>query len=255
MQAMNWLTILGSGTGMVRPNRSGPSILVQSDDFAVLIDCGPGTLLRLSEAGVRLQDINAILFTHFHIDHCSDLAPFLFARRIPLEPDDMQPLLMYGRGAVHYYNGLRQIYDRWVEDQNGPPVVKDLEIVASFQLGPWSLEWCPTHHTENSTAYRLEDARGRCLVISGDTGPCAALEELGRDADTLILECSFPDPSPFSTHLSPQSAGELAHRAQCSRLILTHFYPQIESVDISGIVSNRFSGSLLLARDHLRLSW
>jgi len=255
MTAMNWLTILGSGTGIVRPNRSGPSVLIQSNDFTVIIDCGPGTLMRLSEIGLRVQEINAVLFTHFHIDHCSDLASLLFARRIPHESDDVHPLLIYGRGAVQYYNGLRRLYGQWVDDHNGLPVVSDLVQDASFQLGPWSVEWCPTNHTENSSAYRFTDARGATMVVSGDTGPCAALENLARQSDTLILECSFPDPSPFPTHLSPESAAELANRTQCSRLILTHFYPQIESVDIPAIISSRFDGSIILAQDHQRLSW
>ena len=252
--SLNWLTILGSGTGIVRPGRSGPSVLIQSDEFAALVDCGPGTLMRLSEAGMRVTDIDAVLFTHFHIDHCSDLAPLLFARRIPQDPDEVPPLLIIGKDAVGYYAGLRRLYGEWVDDLKGSPVVLNIEQAGS-ELGPWNIEWCSTTHTENSVAYRFEDVGGATLVISGDTGPSDALEELGRKTDTLILECSFPDPSPFPTHLSPETAGKLAGEAQCSRLILTHFYPQIESANITGVVSNHFNGPIIRAHDHLRLLW
>jgi ribonuclease BN (tRNA processing enzyme) len=93
------------------------------------------------------------------------------------------------------------------------------------------------------------------LVISGDTGPCDALVELAHAVDTLVLECSFPDPPLFTTHLSPQTAGELAARAGCRRLILTHFYPRVETQDITSGVGSRFSGTAVLAEDLSAISW
>ena len=73
------LTVLGSGTAIPVRDRFPAGYLVQSKDSNVLIDCGPGTLRRLAETGVDLDAIDAVLLTHYHTDHCADLAALLFA--------------------------------------------------------------------------------------------------------------------------------------------------------------------------------
>ena len=40
----------------------------------LLLDCGPGVLGRLREAG--LTGVTAIAITHFHLDHWGDLVPW-----------------------------------------------------------------------------------------------------------------------------------------------------------------------------------
>ncbi len=50
--------ILGTGTFYVNKFRSGPAYLLEIDNKKILIDCGPGTLIRLSELGVNLKEID-----------------------------------------------------------------------------------------------------------------------------------------------------------------------------------------------------
>lgn len=124
-----------------------------------------------------------------------------------------------------------------------------------FEIAPWQVEWTRTNHIDSSVAYRFDHPAGGSLVISGDTGPCEGLVELAHGVDTLVLECSFPDPSPFTTHLSPEDAGQLAAKTNCRRLLLTHFYPRVETSDIIGGASSSFSGSIVLAEDLSAIGW
>jgi ribonuclease BN (tRNA processing enzyme) len=252
--AHSWLVILGSGTGLATPKRSGPALLVVSDDIRVLIDCGPGTLLRLGAVGLDPTAVDAILLTHLHVDHCSDLAPLLFARRSPELALPESKLLIRGSGVSEHYRRLQELHGTWLDQREGGPVVRELSEPC-FEIAPWQVEWARTNHIDSSVAYRFEHSKGGSLVVSGDTGPCDELVELARGADTLVLECSFPDPSPFTTHLSPNAAGELAARTNCRRLVLTHFYPCVETSDIVGGVSSRFSGSIVLAEDLSAIGW
>lgn len=250
----DWFTILGSGTGIVTPRRAAPAVLIGSEKFLVLVDCGPGCLLRLSQTGLDVTKIAAVLFSHFHVDHCADLAPLLFARRVPELPRAEQPLVLAGLGMASHYAALQGLHGQWVEPLEGSPTLIELQE-ACFDLGPWQIEWTRTTHTPSSVAYRFEASSGHSLVISGDTGPSIALEQLARDVDTLVLECAFPDPSPYPTHLSPATAGELATAAGCKRLVLTHFYPKIESSDILRGIGKSYRGPVILAEDLLTLGW
>lgn len=73
------LTLLGTGTFFVTKDRSSSAFLLEADDKKVLMDCGPGTLMRLSQVGVSVEDLDYIFITHFHADHTSLSFPSFFA--------------------------------------------------------------------------------------------------------------------------------------------------------------------------------
>ncbi|MBD3280926.1 MBL fold metallo-hydrolase, partial [Candidatus Dojkabacteria bacterium] len=58
------LTTLGSGTFFVNKDVSASAFLLQVDGKNILIDCGPGTLVKLSEAGFKLEDLDYVFITH-----------------------------------------------------------------------------------------------------------------------------------------------------------------------------------------------
>lgn len=68
---------------------------------------------------------------------------------------------------------------------------------------------------------------GRSVVITGDTRPCEATEEEARGADLLVHEATFGDEEAERAvetgHSTAREAAQLARRAGCQRLLLTHF--------------------------------
>jgi glyoxylase-like metal-dependent hydrolase (beta-lactamase superfamily II) len=65
------VTLLGTGVPTPRPDRFGPSTLVEVGDQKLLIDAGRGAAIRLYQIGVPLGRIDALLLTHYHSDHTS----------------------------------------------------------------------------------------------------------------------------------------------------------------------------------------
>jgi ribonuclease BN (tRNA processing enzyme) len=103
-------------------------------------------------------------------------------------------------------------------------------------------------HTPESVAYSIQ-AGNRRIVYTGDTGPDASLGEWAAGCDVLIAECSLPATMRMATHLTPEDCAELAAAARPGMLVLTHFYPPVEAVDVRAIVGERFTGPLVLATD------
>src|SRR5690606_27732473 len=67
------VTLLGTGSPIPDPNRAGPATLVRGEGFALLADCGRGVLVRLAAAGLFPTGLDAVLPTHLHSDHITDL--------------------------------------------------------------------------------------------------------------------------------------------------------------------------------------
>src|SRR5208337_2126131 len=109
----------------------------------------------------------------------------------------------------------------------------------------------PTNHIDGSLAFRLE-AGSHSLVYSGDTDESDSLVALAQGADLLVLEAANPFKVPG--HLTPVEAGRLADRAGVGRLLLTHFYPPCDGVDMAALAAQEFSGEILLAEDGLRIT-
>ena len=110
-----------------------------------------------------------------------------------------------------------------------------------------------TKHTENSVAYKIE-YNDKTIVYTGDTDYSDKLIEFARNADLLILECSFPDEKRVKGHLTPSSAGIIARKAKAKKLVLTHFYPECDFVDVKAQCSKEFKGKIIIAKDFMGIN-
>ena len=77
----------------------------------------------------------------------------------------------------------------------------------------------------------LLDRGGRTIGYSGDTQPCAGLDELVGAADIAVLECNGRHPEP--THMDLEAIRSLRDRFPAVPFVLTHVGLD---VDASGIV-------------------
>jgi ribonuclease BN (tRNA processing enzyme) len=156
------------------------------------------------------------------------------------------------RGFIRFYELLKEAFAGWVEPPPGLMDLRELDpdgpdAVISDGL---VIRSAPTNHTAGSLAYRVE-ADGRSLVYSGDTDISDSLVDLAKAADLLVLECANPFKVPG--HLTPAEAGSLAARAGVARLVLTHFYPPCDEVDVVALAAQEFGGDILRAEDGLSL--
>lgn len=67
------IKFIGTGSGKTSLNRFHSSIMILSGDFNLLIDTGDGISKALAAAGMDLNSVSAILYTHMHPDHSSGL--------------------------------------------------------------------------------------------------------------------------------------------------------------------------------------
>lgn len=246
------VTVLGSGTAVPEPDRFPAGYLVRGGDQTVLVDCGPGTLRRLAQAGVDLDAITAVLLTHYHTDHCADVGPLLFALRNPRYEGRAPLRLLAAPGLRRFVDTLAEVWP-WVRPRGYELRIDEL-VPGAFALGSLQVEAVPIRHTAQSLGYRIADASGAVIAFSGDADECDELEHLARGADLFVCDAAFPDAQRCEGHLTPGLAGSYARRAGAGTLVLTHFYPECRGVDVCGEAHRNFDGRIVAAVDLMSLN-
>ena len=248
------LTILGSGTIVPSIERSAPAYILKVGRETLLIDMGPGLLRQMKRAKVDVSEVDIILISHFHPDHTSDFVPFIFATKYALGSYREKDLtILAPRGFGDLSDGLERVYGDWIVPEAYDIFIEEMGE-GKRDFGNFSVTTAPVNHNPESIAFRV-DGMGGSFVYSGDTDFSHSLIELAGGVDLLLLECAFPDEMKVPGHLTPTEAGKLAAESEPERLVLTHFYPPMDEVDIEGIVRKFFGGEVIIARDLMTIEF
>jgi len=250
------ITILGSGTCVPSLKRSSCSVLIEIAQSLLLFDSGAGTMRRLLEAGVTIDKLSHIFYSHLHPDHTAEIVPFLFATKYPHTYRRRKPFtIVAAKGFVDFYEKLKFAYGQWIELAPGLLSISELDTTGRDHLDCdlFDVDSLPMNHTDMSLAYRITGPDGRSIVYSGDTDLCDNLVTLAKGVDVLICESALPDEIKVPGHLTPSLAGRIATQAGVKKLVLTHFYPECDAVNVSEQCRKAYHGPLVLAEDLMEI--
>jgi len=247
------LICLGAGSILPRPGFGCAGYVLEPEGAGpvTLLDCGPGSIRALGAAGIALERVRRVVFSHYHLDHCLDVFALAFARHNPAFAP-APPLELWGPpGLARLVGGAPETLGRWARDPDATvrEVPCDGAGRGGFEAGGLAFRCVRNGHTPEAVSWRVELADGTSLAYTGDTGPDPGVGDLARGVDLLLAECSFPDDHATPNHLSPRSAGELARAAAPGRLVLTHFYPSLEPARAAEAVALVWDGPIETARD------
>lgn len=238
------VTLLGTGSPLPDPLRAGPSTLVRAGEATLLVDCGRGVLMRAAAVGVGAAGISALLLTHLHSDHITDLGDVITTRWVstfvptPLTvvgPPGTRAVVEATLASLAPDIGYRLAHH---EDLTEPPAVDVVEVTDGevWSTGGVRVLAGRTDHrpVEPTVGYRVEH-EGAAVVLAGDTVPCESLDELAAGADALVHTVIRKDVlgslgigrlvDVCGYHSSVEEAGATAARAGVATLVLTHYVP------------------------------
>jgi ribonuclease BN (tRNA processing enzyme) len=233
------LTVLGCSGSVPGPNSPASSYLVEADGFRLLLDLGNGALSAL-QAHATFADINAVVLSHLHPDHCLDLCGLYVARchgpdaggpAIPVWGPPNTAVRMAAAYGLAPDRGMAETFD-FHSYPDGP-----------FEVGPFEVRAAAVVHPVPAYALRVEHD-GRSVAYSGDTAPTPALVDLASGADLFVCEASFRDgeENPSGLHLTGREAGEHAMAAGVGRLVVTHIPPWGHAAAAVAGASHAFGG-------------
>lgn len=214
------LTVLGGCGAWPTAAQACSGYLVESDGFTLLIDPGYGVLPRLAEIRA-VGDVDAVLVSHAHPDHCADLSPLLRARALSANTHDVLPVFA-PRGALDAVLALDPVRSVARAAQ-----VERLVDGGSVEIGPFQVETAFLPHHVPNAGMRITSG-DETLVYTGDSGHCSDRTALAKEADLLLAEATYVsqvpgDEAPYLS--SATQVAELALEADAAVTLLTHLWP------------------------------
>lgn len=210
------VTVLGCDGSFPGPAGACSGYLIRGAGKNIWVDAGSGTMANLQRY-IALVDLDAVVVTHSHPDHWSDLEGLAIAFKWSLD-----------RG------GLPVFAAEGIREKMRVGVAADaftwgaIDESTAISIGEMKVCFSRTDHPVPTFAVRVECA-GRVLGYSADTGPGWNLSSLGTDLDLALCEATFlRDREGTVQHLSARQAGASASEAEVKRLVITHLMPGVD---------------------------
>jgi ribonuclease BN (tRNA processing enzyme) len=218
------LQFVGCGDAFGSGGRFNTCFHVIGETCNFLVDCGASSLIAMKRLGVRPNEIDVVLITHFHADHFGGIPFFMldaqfFSKRT-------RPLIIAGPP------GLEACYERAMDvafpGSSGTKPRFDLELKElnarePAEIGPLRVKPFAVNHGDVGGpffAYRIE-AEDRTIAYTGDTEWTDELIEAGRGADLFIAEAYFREKR-VKLHLDLATLESHLDVIRPKRLVLTH---------------------------------
>lgn len=84
------LQFIGTGSGKTSLKRNHSSILFDTDKSKILIDCGDGISRALLKYDIAFNQIDTIIFTHYHADHFSGISSLITQMKLYERKSDLK---------------------------------------------------------------------------------------------------------------------------------------------------------------------
>src|ERR1051326_6531207 len=277
--AKTHLVILGTGTPIINPDRSGPSVAVVVNGAAYLVDFGPGVVRRASAAArdkhitaLTPKNLKIVFATHLHSDHTAGLSDLYLTPAVEGRPG---PLELYGPPGIA--DMAAHIHAAYAKDIAGPTDGLEHGNRAAYQINAHEIKPGLIYQDANvkvtafavehgswaySYGYRFDTAHGS-IVISGDTAPTQKIAAACHGCDLLLHEVYstvwFQQRTPawqkyHSTfHTSATALSAIATAAKPKQLVLYHqlFRPadDVDEVLVNEMRKAGYTGAVASAHD------
>lgn len=268
------LQVLGSGGPEFTDNRASSSYLISLDNRArILIDAGAGSGINFEKSGAKIQDLDAILFTHLHVDHSADLPAFIKASFFTPRRSDLQVFGPAGNrvmpsttafirknfGPEGSYSYLQNFIE---PDQRSAYKIQATDVpltpheVSDYTLNDdISLQAIPVNHGPiAATAWRVNIA-GCSISFTGDmSNQYKTFSTLADNSDIIVAHNAIPQGAggvAARLHMQPSDIGIIAAEANPGKLVLSHRMNRSlgKETETEAEIRKHYDGDITFAND------
>ena len=212
------MRVLGFSGGFPAAGRATSGYLVQIGNKNILVDCGSGVLSELQKY-ISISQIDAIILTHLHHDHISDMGVLQYALQMHKKKGELiEPIPLY------ITDRPQDTYDRVISGEHF--AVHHINDNKVFDIFGVKVSFVTTIHPVPCFAVRI-DYESKSIVYSSDTSYFSDFSRFAQDADLLVLDCGAleSDKKAGNLHMTPKECFEIYSSSQAKRVVLSHLIP------------------------------
>ncbi len=236
------VTIIGCWGGFPKVGEATSGYLLQEDGFNLLVDCGSGVLSKV-QSYISVEDLDAVILSHYHADHIADIGPLQFARLVKSHTDTILPQLpIYG----HRFNETefkRLGYKAFTSAEEYNPAMP-------LSAGPFRISFLQTKHAVPCYAMRIESGT-HTVGYTADSSFQEEFFPFFHNADLLLCESNLYKGMDGASvgHMTSEEAGIVARESNVGKLILTHLPHFGELEKLVPEVKEQYRGDVVLAEE------
>ncbi len=252
------ITILGKSPSWQDSDGACSGYLVETANTKLLVDCGSGVFGKLRER-IDYGEIDAVVISHFHGDHCLDLMPFAYAltyspRWSSANPAP-RPRLIVPAGGGDLLCQIASLLGPGETIVNAF-AVSEYEPQQVVGVGDFELHFCLVPHYIPTFAISVTAAgeKGR-FTFGADCAPNQQLIDFAMGSDLLLIEATLREPGGDEPrgHLTATEAGQHGRAAKVGRLVVTHVSEDLDQALSVAEAAEAFGGEVTLASEGLVL--
>lgn len=235
------VTVIGYWGGFPGKGEATSGYLVESDGFKLLIDCGSGVVAQL-QYYMNLEDLDAVILSHYHNDHICDIGALQYARLIKGflgHKTHVLPIYAHAENEVEF-NKLT-----YKDVSRGLVFNPETEI----HIGPFTIAFIKTRHPITCYAMKIKTSTAT-IVYTADTSYFDELISFSKNADLLLCECNLYEgmDGKMAGHMTSTDAGILAQKSEVQQLVLTHLPHFGEHNQLLQQAKKKYFGPINLAK-------
>ncbi|MFZ3340600.1 MAG: MBL fold metallo-hydrolase [Terriglobales bacterium] len=270
------VVVLGTGTPVPDPERSGPAVAVVVNGRAYLVDCGAGIVRRAAAAfqedGIKALDdtsLNIVFITHLHSDHTLGYPDLIFTPWVMGRTETLQAYGPHGLKSM-----TNHIERAWAEDVRVRREGLEQANATGYKVDVHEIKPGVVYRDENVkvTAFLVKhgiwkeaygyafETKDRKIVISGDTAPTDAVVKACDGCDLLLHEVynakgeqlHIPHWDQYfrTFHTSPTELADIARRAHPKLLVVYHqVMLGLPEEDLERQIGKEYSGKWVMGKD------
>jgi ribonuclease BN (tRNA processing enzyme) len=233
------VTVLGCNAAFPRAGGACSGFLVDGGGAKVWIDAGNGTFSNLQKVA-SWRDLDAMILTHGHADHISDVLPLMYAMGLDDNPPDT-PLSVHA--PTEASARLTALLGGGRSSEIFAKVFAFEPLHGDFRIKDLSVRPFRTEHPIDCYGLRLS-ADGRDVVYTSDTAFFPDLPDACAEADLLISEATYVGKvkAEQGVHMWATEAGRLARDAKVKRLVLTHIWATFDPAQAEAEARESYDG-------------
>lgn len=216
-------TVIGSRSAYPLAGEATSCYLIQEEGVNIVVDLGAGSLSKL-QAYIDIEELDALIITHYHPDHFSDIYCLQHAVLIKTQLGIMaKKLTIYGPDDPIYYPQLA--YKDYIQSKklDGSSVIHIKDITIAFM---------ETQHCIYGLAVKLIKDK-EMIVYTSDSEVTQSLIDFSHGCDLLVCECSLYKPKKGITgHMAIIDVKKLILESSPKRVLITHLPPYGDNQDI-----------------------